>query len=150
MRVTYTLLLATLCAAVGLSARAEGKLQVIKMSDIKWAPCDPKAPQPDPCQINYFRGNPEKEENYSFFRVPKGHTFPAHWHIHNENIIVTQGTLLIGGENDAKGTPVRAGEYLHVPAKFIYWATCAEQDCVVYLNNEGADSYIDVKELRPD
>ena len=74
----------------------------------------------------------------------------AHWHIHNENIIVTQGTLLIGGENDAKGTPVRAGEYLHVPAKFIYWATCAEQDCVVYLNNEGADSYIDVKERRPD
>ena len=34
--------------------------------------------------------------------------------------------------------------------KFIHWATCAEQDCVVYLNNEGADSYIDVKELRPD
>ena len=150
MRVTYTLLLATLCTVVGLPVFAEGKLQLTKMSDIKWAPCDPKAPQPDPCQINYFRGNPEKEENYAFIKIPKGHTFPPHWHTQNENIIVTQGTLIIGGEKDSKGTPVRAGEYGFVPAKWIHWATCADQDCVFYLNNEAADSYIDVNERRPD
>ncbi len=148
MRVIYTWLLATFCSMFGLLVFAEGKFEVVRSADIKWGPCDPNTPA-DPCQIKYFRGNPEKEENYAFIKVPKGHTFPPHWHLQNENLIVTQGTLMIGSEKDSKGTPERAGEYAFVPAKWVHWGACAEQECVFYLNNESADSYIDVKDRRP-
>ena len=147
MRVTYLILLASICAASATAALAED-FQVVKAGAVKWDPCDPNTPT-DPCRITYFRGNPEKEENYGYVKIPKGHIFPPHWHINNENLIVVQGTLVVGGENDSKGMPLRSGDYMHLNAKWIHWARCDEQDCLFYLNNEGADSYIDAKERRP-
>jgi hypothetical protein len=89
-------LLTLACAAVANTALADSTLHAVKLSDIKWEACDPKNPA-DPCKISYVRGNAGKEENYGFVKIPKGYTFPPHWHI----------------------------------------------------NNEGADSYIDVKDKRP-
>jgi quercetin dioxygenase-like cupin family protein len=146
MRTTFLTLLASLFIAS--AALAADQFQAVKSSDVKWTACDPKVPQ-DPCQIDYFRGNPEKEANHLFFRVPTGHEFSAHWHTHNEHVIVTKGTFAIGAENDAKGTTLRAGEYAYVPAKWIHWAKCLEGECVVYLHVDGPDSYIDVKDKRP-
>jgi quercetin dioxygenase-like cupin family protein len=149
MRAASAISLISLCAAIAGQALAEEQPQLVRMADIKWNPCDPKTPS-DPCVINYFRGDPEKEENHSYFKIPKGYTFSPHWHINEEHVIVTKGTLVVGGEKDSKGMTVRAGDYLHVPAKSIHWVTCASApDCVVYLNVEGPDSYIDVKDRRP-
>ncbi len=148
MRSQLLLTLAALSAALATPAWTQDKPQVTHGADVKWGPCDPNTAT-DPCKINYFRGNPEKEENYGFIKVPKGHSFPPHWHIHNENLIMLRGTLVVGAEDDAKGTPLRPGDYMFLPAKWIHWAKCAEQDCLFYLNNEGADSYIEVKDKRP-
>ena len=148
MRATSKLMLAAFCTSTANIALAENAPQAVKQSDVKWEACDPKNPS-DPCKIGYVRGNPEKEENYGFVKVPKGYTFPPHWHINNENFVVVRGTLVVGAENDSKGTPFSSGDYGFVPAKWIHWATCTESDCLFYLNNEGADSYIDVKDKRP-
>ncbi len=63
--------------------------------------------------------------------------------------MVTKGTLIIGAENDSKGTPIRAGDFAYVRAKWIHWAKCGEQDCMFYMNVDGPDSYIEVTERRP-
>ena len=149
MRVTYMPLLAIFCAALGTSVFAEDKLDVVRLNEVKWAPCDPKAAQPDPCQIQYFHGDPEKGPNHSYFRVPKGHLFPAHWHTGTTHLLVIKGVFMVGAENDSKGTALRPGDFAYEPAKWVHWGKCVETDCVVYLYVDGPDSYIDVKERRP-
>lgn len=146
MHTTLSLLLAGICAAS--AAFADGKLEVVKPSEIKWAPCDPKVPT-DPCQANYFHGNAEKEPNHSYFRVPKGYTFSPHWHTGNSHLVVIKGVFVVGAENDSKGTAIRAGEYAFEPAKWIHWGKCTEEDCIAYYYVDGPDSYIDVKDRRP-
>jgi oxalate decarboxylase/phosphoglucose isomerase-like protein (cupin superfamily) len=148
MPATSKFILFVLSAFATNAALAENIFQAVKQSDVKWEMCDPKNSS-DPCRIGYVRGNPEKEENYGFVKVPKGYTFPPHWHINNENFVIIQGVLVVGAENDSKGTPFRSGDYGFVPAKWIHWATCTDADCLFYLNNEGADSYIDAKDRRP-
>jgi quercetin dioxygenase-like cupin family protein len=149
MHASHILFIATLCVAVDVPAIAEDKLEVVKLADIKWSPCDPKASQPDPCQVYYFRGNPEKEANYSYFRVPKGHIFSPHWHTGNGHLVVAKGVFVVGGEKDSKGVALRAGDYAYEPAKWIHWGKCTEIDCIVFYYVDGPDSYIDVNDQRP-
>jgi quercetin dioxygenase-like cupin family protein len=149
MRATSTLLFTTFCAAIATAALAADKPQAVKQSDIRWEACDPKNAS-DPCKISYVRGNAEKEENFGFVKVPKDYAFAAHWHINSENFVVIRGTLIVGAENDSKGTAFQSGDYGFAPAKWIHWAKCADSDCLFYLNNEGADSYIEVKDRRPE
>jgi quercetin dioxygenase-like cupin family protein len=146
MRTTFLSLLASLFIAC--AALAADQFQAVKLSDIKWSPCDPKNPQ-DPCQVNYFHGNAEKEPNHSYFRVPKGHTFSAHWHTGNSHLVVLKGVFVVGAENDSKGTALRAGDYAFEAAKWIHWGKCDADECVAYYYVDGPDSYIDVKDKRP-
>ena len=146
MRATSLLLFASLNLAG--AAFAADEFQAVKLSDIKWQPCDPKNPK-DACQINYFRGNPEKEPNHSYFRVPKGYMFSAHWHTSNTHLVVLKGVFVVGAENDTKGTALRVGDFGYEAAKWIHWGRCDAEECVAYLFVDGPDSYIDVKDPRP-
>ena len=69
MRATSILFFASL--SVTSTAFGVEEFETVKFSELKWSPCDPKNPK-DACEISYFRGNPEKEANHSFFRVPTG------------------------------------------------------------------------------
>ena len=146
MRATPILLFASL--SVTSTAFGVEEFETVKFSELKWSPCDPKNPK-DACEISYFRGNPEKEANHLYVRVPAGYEFPPHWHIHNEHVILATGAWAIGGENDSKGKTMKAGEYAYVPAKWIHWAKCLVGECVIYLHVDGPDAYIDVKDKRP-
>jgi quercetin dioxygenase-like cupin family protein len=146
MRATSLLLFATL-NLTGAAFAADG-FQAVKLSEIKWSPCDPKNPK-DPCQVNYFRGDPEKEPNHSYFRIPKGHLFPAHWHTSNSYLVILKGKLVVGAENDTKGTALGVGDFAYEAAKWIHWGRCDADECVAYYSVDGPDSYIDVKDKRP-
>jgi quercetin dioxygenase-like cupin family protein len=122
--------------------------KVVRMNEIKWAPCDPNTPK-DPCQINYFHGDPEKEPNHAYIRIPKGHLFPAHWHTSNTHVLAIKGTLVIGAEDDKNGTALKPGDSFYEPAKWIHWGKCTAAECVFYVFVDGPDSYIDVKDRRP-
>ena len=117
MRATSILLFTSLSFTC--SAIAADEFQAVKLSEIKWSPCDPKNPK-DPCQISYFRGNPEKEPNHSYFRVPKGYDFSAHWHRSNSHLVVLKGAFVVGGEKDSKGTAFGAGDFGYEAAKWIH------------------------------
>jgi quercetin dioxygenase-like cupin family protein len=146
MRATSILLFASI--SLTYSAFAADEFQAVKLSDIKWSPCDPANPK-DPCQVNYFRGNPEKEPNHSYFRIPKGHTFSAHWHTSHSHLVVLKGIFVVGAENDTKGMTLHAGDYAYEAAKWIHWGRCDADECVAYYFADGPDSYIDVKDKRP-
>ncbi len=150
MKTKFLLLAAIVFTTItSLSAQAQGQMEVMRLKDVKWAPCDPKAPPSDPCQINYFRGNPEKEENYSMIEVKKGGSFPPHWHLHDEHIVVTKGTFVVAAEGgQEKDIILKPGDYIYIPARNVHWARCPE-GCTFYLNVVGPDSYIDVKDQRP-
>jgi quercetin dioxygenase-like cupin family protein len=149
MRIKYLLLTAAALVFGNSSwVFAQGAMEPMRLENIKWGPCDPKVPQ-DPCQISYFRGNPEKEENHSMIKVPKGTAFPPHWHIHNEHIVITKGTFVIAAEGgQEKEIILKTGDYIYIPAKRVHWARFPE-DSVFYLYVDGPDSYIDVKDKRP-
>lgn len=132
-----------------ISAFAQGKMEPVRIQSIKWVPCDPKASPPDPCQMAYFRGDPEKEENYSMIKVPKGHKFGPHWHTADEHLVVTKGTLVVGAEGgQEKDLVLKTGDYAFIPARLVHWASFPEET-IFYLNVVGPDSYIDVKDQRP-
>jgi quercetin dioxygenase-like cupin family protein len=130
------------------STFAQGRMESVPIAGIKWVPCDPKASPPDPCQMLYFRGDPEKEENYSMIKAPKGTKFGPHWHTSDEHLVVTKGTFVIGAEGQEKDLVLKAGDYAFIPARLVHWASFPE-DGMFYLNVVGPDSYIDVKDKRP-
>ena len=127
---------------------AADEQKIVRINEIKWAPCDPDTPK-DPCQINYFHGDPEKEPNHAYIRIPKGHLFPAHWHTSNTHVLGIKGVLVIGGENDKNGAALHAGNSFYEPAKWIHWGKCTVEDCLFYVFVDGPVSHIDVKDRRP-
>ena len=148
MRVTNSILFTGLLTALTLPVIAADQLQTTSLADIKWSPCDSTNAQ-DPCQASYFRGNPKKEPNHSYFRVPKGYSFEPHWHKTNSYIVVLNGVFAIGAEGDSKGTPLRVGDYAYVAANWVHWLMCEVGECVAYYYVDGPSSYIDVKDKRP-
>jgi quercetin dioxygenase-like cupin family protein len=146
MRIFLPLFVASCLTSLN-PAAAEG-LEPVKLKDVKWTSCDPQNPK-DPCKIAYFRGNPDKETNYSYFKVPRGYLFSAHWHTNDSHIVIVKGAFTVGGEHDTTGSTLQAGDYAFEPAKWIHWGKCAAEECIAYYQVDGPDSYIDVKDRRP-
>jgi len=139
----------TLSVAVSGAAFAQGQMQIVPIGKMDWAACDPNAAQPDACQFAYFRGDPTKEPSYRMIRAKAGFSFPPHWHISDEHLVMTKGTLKIAAEGGQEQDSIlKVGDYLFIPARRVHWGSCPEE-CVFYLNVNGTDSYIDAKTQRP-
>lgn len=150
-QVTSAFVVAALAAAsvVSGNARAQGMMQVVPVAKIQWVPCDPSAPKPDICQLAYFRGDPGKEPNHKMIKAKGAFVFPPHWHVSDEHLVITKGTVLIAAEGgQEKDIALKVGDYLHIPAKRVHWGSCPEE-CVFYLYADGPDSYKDAKAERP-
>ena len=128
---------------------AQGQMQIVPVGKINWVPCDPNAPQPDMCQLAYFRGDPEKEPNYKMIKAKAGFVFLPHWYVSDEHLVMTKGTIKIAAEGgQEQDTTLKVGDYLFIPARRVHWGSCPE-DCIFYLHVDGPDSYIDAKAERP-
>ena len=69
IRTQHMLLGATVFGMVtSASVFAQGRFKTVGLKNINRQPCDLKASQ-DACEIGFFRGNPDKDENYSIIRA---------------------------------------------------------------------------------
>jgi quercetin dioxygenase-like cupin family protein len=83
----------------------------------------------------------EKEPSEHLMRFPKGFKFERHWHDNPENLIVTEGAMVIVFDGGQEQT-VRPGGYVRIPAKAPHWGRCPD-GCTFYLGLVGPDSYYD-------
>jgi quercetin dioxygenase-like cupin family protein len=99
--------------------------------------CGPDAPPG--CQHVLLKGEPGTGASQHIYRFPAGFVFVKHWHVSNENLIMTKGTLTIAAEGQPD-TKLAVGDYLHIPAKVVHWGVCLTE-CEFYLFVDGPDSF---------
>jgi len=121
---------------VGLAVAADDPL-VLNTQDLKWEKCGD--PPWDVCQRAVLRGDREKEASEHLLRFPKGFKFERHWHDNPENVIVTEGAMVIVFD-DGKEKTVHRGGYARIPAKAPHAGGCPD-GCTFYLEVVGTDSY---------
>lgn len=115
---------------------ADDSLLVVQLAG-KFKSCGPDAPPG--CEQIILMGDPAAEPFQKVFRFPKGFVFPKHWHEANENLVMVRGSLNINAEGSRERS-LKAGDFLHIPAKVVHWGVCTEE-CVFYLGVDGADSF---------
>jgi len=134
--------LACLSAAVagslvfGLAVAADNPL-ALNTKDLTWEKCGD--PPWDVCQRAILRGDRTQEASEHLMRFPKGFEFERHWHDNPENLIITEGAMVIIFDDGKKQT-VRPGGYIRIPAKAPHWGSCPD-GCTFYLELTGVDSY---------
>src|SRR5215831_13737578 len=90
--------LACLSAAVagslvfGLAVAADNPL-ALNTKDLTWEKCGD--PPWDVCQRAILRGDRTQEASEHLMRFPKGFEFERHWHDNPENLIITEGAMVI-------------------------------------------------------
>jgi quercetin dioxygenase-like cupin family protein len=134
-------LMSSLCTAVALCtpfAIAADDVVVFNTQNLKWEKCGDDPPW-DACQRAVLRGDREKEASEHILRFPKGFKFARHWHDNAENVVVTEGAMVIIFD-DGKEQTVRPGGYVRVPAKAPHSGSCPT-GCTFYLSVVGPDSY---------
>ena len=121
---------------VGLAVAADNPV-VLNTKDLKWEKCGD--PPWDVCQRSILRGDRTTEPSDHLMRFPKGFKFERHWHDNPENLILTEGSMVIVFENGTEQT-VRPGGYIRIPANVPHWGSCPD-GCTFYLGLTGVDSY---------
>ena len=122
--------------AAGFAVAADDPL-VFNTQDLKWEKCGD--PPWDVCQRAVLRGDREKEPSEHLMGFPKGFKFERHWHDNPENVVVTEGAMVIAFDGGREQT-VRPGGYVRIPAKAAHWGSCPN-GCTFYLELVGPDSY---------
>jgi len=136
---------AALCASLissGGTWSAE-PLGIVVPATTNWLPCIPD--KPDVCQFAPFKGDPAKEPSHRYVRTAAGFTFPKHWHISAENLVVISGTVVI--DEDGREQALHPGDYVYIPVKNVHWGSCPEP-CMFYLKIDGQDSFNVVEDKK--
>ena len=112
---------------------------VVRPDAIKWGPGP--ASLPSGVQMGVLVGDPTKAGVPYVIRakLPDGYKVPPHWHPHDENITVVQGTLLLGeGEkiDPTKAEKLPAGSYARMPKTMRHFAM-AEGETIIQLHGIG-------------
>jgi quercetin dioxygenase-like cupin family protein len=100
-------------------------------------PCGGNAPPG--CQHVLLRGDPKTGASQHLYEFSAGFVFVKHWHVSNENLVMTKGTLLLAADGQSEMT-LNVGDYLHIPAKLVHWGVC-NTECAFYLMVDGPDSF---------
>src|SRR4051812_5598087 len=89
------LVLLPLFAGLADAGHDDDKHVIVRPAALKWGP-NPSLPAG--AQTAVLIGDPKKGGSIYVMRVklPDGFKVPPHWHPHDENVTVLQGTLLIG------------------------------------------------------
>lgn len=134
MRVTWLLAaVAGWVFALGSPAGSAAEPVVVNGADAKWTH---DAGDPPGSESIMLRADPQTGGIELLVRFPAGHVFAPHWHESNERIIVLEGRLAIGEDQNAKH--LEAGGYAFLPAREIQHLSCASQTrCAFYLAWDG-------------
>ena len=96
---------------------------LLQADQLKWGPQPPALPAG--AQIAVLDGDPMKPGPFVVrAKFPDGYTVPPHWHPTTENIVVLNGTLMVGmGEKLDKGSmqTLTAGGYSKMPARMNHY-----------------------------
>ena len=83
--------------------------------------CGPDAPPG--CQHVLLQGDPKTGASQHVYRFPAGFAFVKHWHISNENLVITKGKLQLAADGQSEKT-MNVGDYVYIPAKLVHWGVC--------------------------
>jgi uncharacterized RmlC-like cupin family protein len=140
-----TLLVATLLC-VPVCAMAQEHKPVLSGDAVVWG--DAPAVFPKGAQMAVLAGDPGKSGLFvARLKMPAGYKIPAHQHPTDENLTIISGSFH-GGMGDkldeARGTQLKAGGFIVMPAKMNHFAWTTEPS-VVEIASEGpfAMTYVD-------
>jgi len=131
------------CVICSGSAWSADPLLTVVPAATKWLPCIPD--KPDVCQFAPFKGDPAKESSHRYVRTAAGFTFPKHWHVSAENLVVISGTVVI--DEEGREQALHPGDYVYIPVRNIHWGSCPEP-CMFYLSIDGPDSFNVVEDKK--
>ena len=97
----------------------------ISPDELKWGPPPPALPPGS--EIAVLHGDPSKAGSDFVIRAkfPDGYTVPPHWHQTDENVLVLQGTIMLGMGDKLDLTNARelpAGSFALMPAGMRHFA----------------------------
>lgn len=130
------LLISSLMSALYCGSAAGQSMQIVNPS-AAFQSCGPDAPPG--CEHVLLKGEPNTGPSQHVYRFPAGFKFVKHWHVSNENLVMTAGSLIIASDGTPE-TRLNVGDYLHIPAKVVHWGTCVTA-CAFYLMVDGVDSF---------
>ena len=111
---------------------------VLTSNEVKWGPAPPVLPPG--AQVAVLDGDPFKPGFFSIrLKFPDGYRVPPHWHPTDENIVVVQGTFLIGMGNQFNESAARAlpaGGFTKLPQKMNHFAS-AKGETIVQIYGQG-------------
>lgn len=138
------LVLAGVISTVMPSASAASKLAatgghvVLTADELKWGPGP--AGLPPGAKMAVLAGDPRKPGLFSVrLRLPAGYKIPPHWHPTDENVVVLNGTFLIGvgdrwEQDKLKTLPI--GGYMMMPTGHHHYAG-VQGDTTIQLYGPG-------------
>jgi quercetin dioxygenase-like cupin family protein len=155
----FSLLALALLAAVSISFAQTHKKKsggapsraahvMITPDEVKWGPAPPSLPPG--FEMAVLRGDPAKAGQQFAIRArfPDGYRIPPHWHPTDENVVVIQGTFLIGLGDKFDESAIRempAGSFLLMPQRVRHFATTRGETIIqVYGVGPFAVNYVNV------
>ena len=154
-----SLMIAVALLAIAPSARAgdtkksaakstAGKPHTITVNpdDLKWGEAPPELPKGG--QVAVLYGDPTKKGTFAIrLKAPDGYKIPPHWHTHDEQLTIVEGTLVMhmGDTWDAPAHDLGVGAYHFLPGK-AHHAAEAKGDTIVQINGQGP---FDIHYLNP-
>jgi quercetin dioxygenase-like cupin family protein len=111
-------------------------LLVAELAKAAWTPAD-KMGYPAGAQMALIGADPTTTGTTVYLKTPGGYKMPAHWHTHNQHLVVIsgKGTFTING----KPSPMVAGTYFSIPSKTPHEFVCdaGGPDCVMVQQSLG-------------
>ncbi|MGE4070317.1 MAG: cupin domain-containing protein [Lysobacterales bacterium] len=88
---------------------------MINIADVQWSAPGNKPCYPSGVQTAKLGTDPDNGGPAYFARFPAGSTFEAHWHTHNEFVVVVSGggAIVLDGRRHA----LSAGSYVVIPGR---------------------------------
>jgi quercetin dioxygenase-like cupin family protein len=117
----------------------DAKHVTVRPDAIKWGPAPPGLPPG--VQMAVLVGDPTKPGVPYVVRakMPDGYRVPPHWHPHDENVTVLQGTMLMGeGEkfDPEHAMELSAGSFTRMPKTMRHFAM-AKGETIIQLHGIG-------------
>jgi mannose-6-phosphate isomerase-like protein (cupin superfamily) len=88
--------------------------------------------------------DPAKKRPHVMYARRPG-SFPKHWHVSAENLVVISGTVVI--DEDGREQALHPGDYVYIPVKRVHWGSCPEP-CMFFLSIDGPDSFNMVEDKK--